>query len=89
MNANDEGGIIMGNWGRDFSDGVEPWSWTGSTEILQQYMRTKKSVQYGQCWVFCGVATTSENSFYSYVLTIGVNNPQPQGQSDPSYQGRC
>ena len=62
MNANDEGGIIMGNWGRDFSGGVEPWSWTGSTEILQQYMRTKKSVKYGQCWVFCGVATTSENS---------------------------
>ena len=49
----------MGNWGRDFAGGVEPWSWTGSTEILEQYMRTKTPVKYGQCWVFCGVTTTS------------------------------
>ena len=50
----------MGNWGKDFAGGVEPWSWTGSTEILQQYMRTKTPVNFGQCWVFCGVTTTSK-----------------------------
>eukprot|EP00112_Aurelia_sp_Birch-Aquarium-sp1_P005516 Seg1628.2 transcript_id=Seg1628.2/GoldUCD/mRNA.D3Y31 product="Protein-glutamine gamma-glutamyltransferase K" protein_id=Seg1628.2/GoldUCD/D3Y31 len=58
VNANDDGGVVMGNWGKDFTGGVEPWSWTGSPEILEQYVRTKTPVNFGQCWVFCGVTTT-------------------------------
>ncbi|XP_057290288.1 coagulation factor XIII A chain-like [Hydractinia symbiolongicarpus] len=58
VNANDEGGIIAGRWSGDYSGGVEPWAWTGSPAMLEQYMRTNKPVKYGQCWNFCGVATT-------------------------------
>lgn len=29
-------GILMGNWGSDFSDGTEPTAWQGSDEILDQ-----------------------------------------------------
>eukprot|EP00794_Sanderia_malayensis_P015757 gene15757-17346_t len=58
VNANDDGGIVLGNWGKDYSGGKKPWEWTGSVEILDSYMRTKRPVKWGQCWVFCGVTTT-------------------------------
>lgn len=60
VNANDEGGIVIGNWGSDYSGGKKPWEWSGSPEILDSYLRTKTSVKWGQCWVFCGVTTTSK-----------------------------
>ena len=62
MNANDDGGIVLGNWGGDYSGGVEPWAWTGSPEILENYLKTRKPVKYGQCWVFCGITTTSKHT---------------------------
>ena len=68
VNSNDAtGGVLMGNWSGDYSGGKAPSSWNGSVAILEEYLRTKSPVYYGQCWVFSGVLTTGK-SF------IGGNN---------------
>lgn len=36
----------------------EPWSWTGSTDILRAWAREPSRVRYGQCWVFGGTLTS-------------------------------
>ncbi|KAJ3595765.1 hypothetical protein NHX12_005068 [Muraenolepis orangiensis] len=59
INAQDEYGVLIGNWTGDYSEGVAPSSWTSSVEILKQYHSTGGvPVAYGQCWVFSGVTTT-------------------------------
>ncbi|TRY89156.1 hypothetical protein DNTS_018074 [Danionella cerebrum] len=59
MNANDDNGVLVGNWSGDYSRGTAPSAWTGSTEILLQYAQEGcKPVQYAQCWVFAGVLNT-------------------------------
>uniref|UniRef100_A0A0B7AU70 protein-glutamine gamma-glutamyltransferase n=1 Tax=Arion vulgaris TaxID=1028688 RepID=A0A0B7AU70_9EUPU len=58
INSSDDGGILTGRWVEDYSDGTPPLTWTGSVPILEEYWKTKRSVNYGQCWVFAGVATT-------------------------------
>ncbi|XP_063366650.1 hemocyte protein-glutamine gamma-glutamyltransferase-like [Cydia amplana] len=59
--VNDEdgdGGVLIGNWSGDYEDGTAPFNWTGSVDIMEEYLRTKNSVAYGQCWVFACVTTT-------------------------------
>ncbi|XP_078606655.1 protein-glutamine gamma-glutamyltransferase K-like isoform X1 [Branchiostoma floridae x Branchiostoma japonicum] len=58
INSLDDEGVLVGNWSGDYDDGVEPWVWNGSVKILEQFLKTKESVQYGQCWVFSGVTTS-------------------------------
>ncbi|XP_017930605.1 protein-glutamine gamma-glutamyltransferase 4 [Manacus vitellinus] len=58
VNANDDSGVLMGNWSGNYSGGTSPMDWIGSVTILQKYYKTKKPVSYGQCWVFAGVLTT-------------------------------
>ncbi|XP_009704362.1 PREDICTED: protein-glutamine gamma-glutamyltransferase 4 [Cariama cristata] len=58
VNANDDSGVLLGNWSGNYSNGTSPMDWIGSVAILQQYYKTKKPVCYGQCWVFAGVLTT-------------------------------
>ncbi|XP_035678971.1 protein-glutamine gamma-glutamyltransferase K-like [Branchiostoma floridae] len=58
INSLDDDGVLVGNWSGDYDDGVEPWVWNGSVKILEQFLKTKESVQYGQCWVFSGVTTS-------------------------------
>ncbi|XP_066922576.1 protein-glutamine gamma-glutamyltransferase 4-like [Clytia hemisphaerica] len=58
VNSNDERGVLQGRWGSDFTGGTEPWAWTGSPAILEEYTKTKQPVKYGQCWNFCGLTTT-------------------------------
>ena len=60
VNVQDDDGILVGNWSGDYTGGVSPLSWTGSSEILAQFLTDKKPVQYAQCWVFSGVQTTCE-----------------------------
>ena len=59
-NASDRNdiGILTGNWTGDYSGGVSPTTWNGSVKILQQFVETKKPVNFGQCWVFSGLLTT-------------------------------
>lgn len=58
VNAPDELGVVQGNWTEDFSGGTAPINWLGSVDILNQFIKTKKPVKYGQCWVYAGVLTT-------------------------------
>lgn len=59
VNMNDDEGILEGSWDGQYEGGTAPAAWTGSVDILQQYLETQQSVKYGQCWVFSAVATTS------------------------------
>lgn len=58
INAQDEGGVLSGNWSGSYEGGTSPLAWTGSVAILEQFYKQKYSVQFGQCWVFSGVLTT-------------------------------
>ncbi|NXC72079.1 TGM4 glutamyltransferase, partial [Anhinga anhinga] len=58
VNANDDNGVLLGNWSGNYSNGTSPTDWIGSVSILQKYYETKKPVAYGQCWVFSGILTT-------------------------------
>ncbi|XP_027859862.1 protein-glutamine gamma-glutamyltransferase E-like [Xiphophorus couchianus] len=56
VNSSDDGGVVMGNWGNDYSGGLPPTHWSGSYAILKQWYNSYyRSVRYGQCWVFAGV----------------------------------
>lgn len=59
VNSPDNDGVVEGNWSEKFDGGVPPTKWTGSSKIIRKYYSTKKSVKFGQCWVFSGVVTTS------------------------------
>ncbi|CAN7992131.1 unnamed protein product [Ixodes hexagonus] len=59
VNSPDDGGLITGNWSGNYGDGTAPWMWSGSSAILEQYVKTAgEPVKYGQCWVFAGVCNT-------------------------------
>ncbi|NXD19443.1 TGM4 glutamyltransferase, partial [Spelaeornis formosus] len=58
VNANDDSGVLLGNWSGNYIGGTSPMDWIGSVTILQKYYKTKKPVLYGQCWVFAGVLNT-------------------------------
>ncbi|XP_037549943.1 coagulation factor XIII A chain-like [Nematolebias whitei] len=58
INSQDDNGVLVGNWGVDFSMGVAPTSWTGSAKILLQYHNTGAPVSFAQCWVYAGVLNT-------------------------------
>lgn len=50
--------MLVGNWSGDYTYGVAPTSWTGSTEILLTYASSKTPVGYAQCWVYAAVFNT-------------------------------
>ncbi|NWW45800.1 TGM3 glutamyltransferase, partial [Pedionomus torquatus] len=59
VNANDDQGVVLGNWSGNYDGGISPSSWTGSGEILQSWKKSGfRPVKYGQCWVFAAVLTT-------------------------------
>ena len=58
VNSNDDNGVLVGRWDGNYKDGTGPSTWTGSVDILDQYLTTGVPVKYGQCWVFAGVVTT-------------------------------
>ncbi|XP_047445687.1 protein-glutamine gamma-glutamyltransferase K [Mugil cephalus] len=59
INAQDDFGVLVGNWSGNYSDGVSPAAWSSSVEILRKYHSSNGTpVSYGQCWVFSGVTTT-------------------------------
>ncbi|CAH1780528.1 unnamed protein product, partial [Owenia fusiformis] len=58
-NDNDgDGGVLAGNWSGDYFGGTAPTKWIGSPAIFDEFMRTKRTVKFGQCWVFSGILTT-------------------------------
>ncbi|XP_054592136.1 coagulation factor XIII A chain [Nothobranchius furzeri] len=58
INSQDDNGVLVGNWGEDFSMGTAPTSWTGSSAILLQYHNTGAPVSFAQCWVYAAVLNT-------------------------------
>ncbi|XP_049423506.1 coagulation factor XIII A chain [Epinephelus fuscoguttatus] len=58
LNSRDDDGVLVGNWSGDYTYGVAPTSWTGSTDILLTYASSKMPVCYAQCWVYAAVFNT-------------------------------
>lgn len=59
INANDDSGVLSGNWSGNYSGGVDPRTWNGSVEILKNWKKSGfRPVQFGQCWVFAGTLNT-------------------------------
>ncbi len=59
MNVQDDNGVLYGRWDGDYSDGVNPSFWHGSSAILKQFYESGGDpVMYGQCWVFSGLLLT-------------------------------
>ncbi|XP_067436898.1 coagulation factor XIII A chain [Thunnus thynnus] len=58
LNSRDDEGVLVGNWSGDYTYGVAPTSWTGSTDILLTYARSTMPVCYAQCWVYAAVFNT-------------------------------
>ncbi|KAK0424769.1 hypothetical protein QR680_008842 [Steinernema hermaphroditum] len=50
--------VLRGRWEEPYNDGAPPWTWNGSVRILKQFLKTRKIVRYGQCWVFGGLLAT-------------------------------
>ncbi|KAK7114916.1 protein-glutamine gamma-glutamyltransferase 4-like isoform X1 [Littorina saxatilis] len=53
-----DSGVLCGNWSGKYDDGVAPYAWNGSSAILEEFLKKRKGVKYGQCWTFAAVATT-------------------------------
>lgn len=58
INAENDNGVLEGNWTGVYTGGTPPLDWTGSAVILEEYYKKKTPVKYGQCWVFSGLVTT-------------------------------
>uniref|UniRef100_A0ABM5G4P5 Protein-glutamine gamma-glutamyltransferase E-like n=1 Tax=Pogona vitticeps TaxID=103695 RepID=A0ABM5G4P5_9SAUR len=60
VNGNDnDNGVLEGKWSESFAHHENPSRWNGSTDILRIWAQGNyRPVQYGQCWVFAGVAGT-------------------------------
>ncbi|XP_065066224.1 coagulation factor XIII A chain-like [Rhopilema esculentum] len=58
VNSCDNRGLLVGNWSGDYEGGKSPLYWTSSPPIFEEYMKEKKSVKFGQCWVFSALLTT-------------------------------
>lgn len=49
---------MVGNWSGKYDDGISPYAWNGSSSILEEFLKKRKGVKYGQCWTFSAIATT-------------------------------
>ncbi|XP_049555695.1 protein-glutamine gamma-glutamyltransferase E isoform X2 [Orcinus orca] len=60
INANDDYGVVSGNWSGNYVGGQDPRNWNGSVEILKRWQSSGfRPVRYGQCWVFAGTLNTA------------------------------
>ncbi len=55
---------MNGNWSGKYEDGVAPYAWNGSAAILEEFLKKRKGVKYGQCWTFAAVLTTCRSKYY-------------------------
>lgn len=51
-------GLLDARWGIEFLDGNNPMSWNSPTEIFAEWIKNKRPVKYGQCWIFAECLTT-------------------------------
>lgn len=50
--------VLQSRWDGQYVGGTSPLLWTGSHQIISQYMNTRRPVNYGQCWVYACLFTT-------------------------------
>ncbi|KAG8131428.1 hypothetical protein E2320_009363 [Naja naja] len=100
VNGNDgDNGVLEGKWSEDFAHHENPSRWDGSVAILRKWAQGNYSpVQYGQCWVFAGVAGTGTDYHVwneSWFVRRDLGNPYsgwqvidatPQERSQGIYQ---
>lgn len=60
VNSNDDDGVLVGRWDGEYDDGTAPAAWTGSVAVMEEFLEKEQPVNYGQCWVFAGVVTSSK-----------------------------
>lgn len=75
-NADRDSGVLVGNWSGKYEDGVAPYTWNGSAAILEEFLKKRKGVKFGQCWTFAAVATTRE-SLAANVQQSGIHSNPP------------
>ena len=85
MNAQDDDGVLVGNWSGNYEGGKRPTSWISSLDILKSYYSSVEQtgkpspVKFGQCWVYSAVATTGKqwhtliSKLMSLQITIQFN----------------
>jgi hypothetical protein len=79
FNTNErDGGVLVGNWSGKYDDGVAPHAWNGSAAILEEFLKKRKGVKYGQCWTFAAVATTGTYCYVFYYSYLRNHNCQLQ-----------
>ncbi|BFZ12584.1 hypothetical protein BsWGS_15622 [Bradybaena similaris] len=52
------GGVIQAGWSGRYDDAEAPHAWTGSPPILEEFLKKRRGVKYGQCWTMAAVTTT-------------------------------
>lgn len=50
--------VVRGRWDGRYDGGMDPTQWVGSEAILSRWVKNRRPVRYGQCWVFAAVLTT-------------------------------
>lgn len=71
VNCDDDLGILQGKWSGTFDGGVKPTEWSGSADILHQWVSSNcRPVRYGQCWVFASVLCTGTQHECFVVLLV-------------------
>jgi len=77
------GGLMWGRWQSPYSGGKEPTYWSGTNQIVQQYVTTGfQTVKYAQCWVFGGVLNSMMRTIgipSRQLFTFGSGHESPEG----------
>jgi len=77
-------GVLAGKWDGKYMDGTRPTSWSSSTEIFRQFVATKQTVRYGQCWVFGALLTTALRAIGIPARSVtNINSGHDTGVSRP------
>uniref|UniRef100_A0A672QV38 Coagulation factor XIII A chain n=1 Tax=Sinocyclocheilus grahami TaxID=75366 RepID=A0A672QV38_SINGR len=75
VNAQNDDGLMVGNWSGDYSGGTAPTAWTGSPKILLKYAKDSGlPVCFAQCWygddTFYGVSIL--NFLHDIMCCLGI-----------------
>jgi len=76
-------GLLWGRWSEPYSGGQLPTSWTGTNQIVEQFIKTNyQTVKYAQCWVFGGSINTLMRTLgiaSRQLFTFGSGHESPVG----------
>jgi len=84
VNSQDDQGVLVGNWSSNYAGGTSPSAWTGSADILKQYIQSGSPVKFGQCWVYSGVLTSVARALGIPARSV-TNFASAHDTPDPTY----